>query len=299
MTPTRPYVDRPVPDRPAGADAARAAAAAWDLPAPELLRHGMNSLYRCGRIVLRVGAATASAAVSHALARWLIDSGVDTVPPVDGLCTDVGELAVTGWRFVPETRRAVDWTAVGRIVRRVHELDPSCVPDGYPTPDPSDFPWWDFDAMLAATVDDIDAEAHDAIAATVARHAGWSADVRSGAVVCHGDVHPGNVLMSATGPLLIDWDLLCRAHPAWDHAMLATFAGRWGGDPTAYPRFVTGYGGELAERELVAAIGDLRNVAATLMRVQAGRTDDAAHAEAQQRLRYWRGDPDAPLWRAQ
>jgi hypothetical protein len=43
----------------------------------------------------------------------------------------------------------------------------------------------------------------------------------------------------------------------------------------------------------------MRNVVATLMRVRAGRTDPAAAAEAQRRLRYWRGDTDAPQWTAQ
>jgi hypothetical protein len=43
----------------------------------------------------------------------------------------------------------------------------------------------------------------------------------------------------------------------------------------------------------------LRNVAATLMRVRAGRHDPAVRQEAERRLRYWRGDPDAPQWRAQ
>jgi hypothetical protein len=47
------------------------------------------------------------------------------------------------------------------------------------------------------------------------------------------------------------------------------------------------------------AIAELRLVAATLMRVLAGRRDPAARAEAERRLRYWRGEPDAPQWTAQ
>lgn len=41
----------------------------------------------------------------------------------------------------------------------------------------------------------------------------------------------------------------------------------------------------------------LRLLAATLMRLEAGRDDEAAATEAQRRLRWWRGDPDAPMWR--
>jgi hypothetical protein len=40
-------------------------------------------------------------------------------------------------------------------------------------------------------------------------------------------------------------------------------------------------------------------VIATLMRVRAGRTDVVAAAEAERRLRYWRGDAGAPLWNPQ
>jgi aminoglycoside phosphotransferase (APT) family kinase protein len=39
-----------------------------------------------------------------------------------------------------------------------------------------------------------------------------------GTAVCHGDFHPGNVLLSARGPVVIDWDLAGRGHPAADVA---------------------------------------------------------------------------------
>lgn len=299
MIARRPYVDRPVPDRDLAASVARRAAAGWDLPEPILMRHGMNSLYRCGRVVIRVGAATAPAAAAHALAGWLLAHDVATVAPVDGLAADVDGLAATGWELVRETRRAVDWAEVGALVRRVHGLDPGAVPDGFPVAEPSSFPWWDFDAMLADVGPGIDAAALAGIERAVESHAGWRGAVRRGAVLCHGDVHPGNVLMSARGPLLIDWDLTCVAHPAWDHAMLGTYAGRWGGDDGVRESFVAGYGAPPVDADLTAALGELRNVAATLMRVRAGRDDPAAAAEAERRLRYWRGDPNAPTWQAQ
>ena len=47
------------------------------------------------------------------------------------------------------------------------------------------------------------------------------------------------------------------------------------------------------------ALAELRLVAATLMRVTASIADPGAGAEAERRLRYWRGDADAPAWHAQ
>jgi hypothetical protein len=295
----RPYVDHPIVDRSGALAVAVTQADAWGLSVPRLLRHGMNALYLCGDVVLRVGVTTAPAIASHELAAWLIDAGVPTVPPVEGLVADVDGFTVTGWRFERETRRAVDWSAIGEIVRLVHSLPVGEVPTAYPLPDPSTFPWWQFDRMLADVVDEIDAAALDGLGAAIERRRGWERAVRRDVVLCHGDVHPGNVLMSAGGALLVDWDLMCVANPAWDHGMLTTYAERWGGPPDVYARFAAGYGRPQVDDGLAHALGELRNVAATLMRVRAGRDDPAAAEEAARRLRYWRGEADAPTWRAQ
>jgi Ser/Thr protein kinase RdoA (MazF antagonist) len=117
--------------------------------------------------------------------------------------------------------------------------------------------------------------------------------------MCHGDVHPGNVVQVADGPVLLDWDLLCRAPWGWDHAPLLTLAGAWGGDAAVLPAFEAGYGRSGAGDAFAVAVAELRLVAATLLRLRAGRHDPAARAEAERRLRWWRGDPDAPPWQAQ
>lgn len=296
--PERPYVDRPVIDREAARRVAAHQAAVWGLGEPRLLRNGMNALYLADGVVLRVGTATAPAAASHDLVRWLLAAGVPTLAPVDGLTADVGGFALTGWHLVRETRRAVDWRAIGAAVRLVHSLPVADVPAGYPVPEATSFPWWQFDEMVDDVADEIDAAALDGLRAAIAQHRGWDVQVRAGAVLCHGDVHPGNVLMSGAGALLVDWDLMCVANPAWDHGMLTTLAARWGGDAHVYPDFAAGYGRSFADDPLARALGELRNVAATLLRVRAGRADPAAAAEAERRLAFWRGESDAP-WHAQ
>jgi aminoglycoside phosphotransferase (APT) family kinase protein len=263
----------------------------------------MNALFAVpGRpIVVRVGSATAPAATLHALATALLAAGVPTPAPIDGLCADVGTFAVTAWERVREARMAVRWEAVGEAVGIVHSLRAQSLPDDYPMPRPTGFPWWDFEALLHDVGGDVDREARTGIESAIERNAWWREAVTddSACVVCHGDVHPGNVIVSARGPLLLDWDLLCWAPPAWDHAPLAMWPQRWGAEPATYRRFAAGSGRAFGDDPLTRALGELRNVAATLMLVRTARTNGTVGAEVEARLRYWRGDPDAPVWRAQ
>jgi hypothetical protein len=106
------------------------------------------------------------------------------------------------------------------------------------------------------------------------------------------------VVATTSGTVLLDWDLLCLAPPAWDHAALLPWASRWGGPPRWYAEFAEGYGCSLAGDPVARSIAELRLVAATLMRLRAGRENRAAMPEARRRLAYWRGDPSAPMWTA-
>jgi hypothetical protein len=59
--------------------------------------------------------------------------------------------------------------------------------------------------------------------------------------LCHGDLHPGNVIMTAAGPRLIDWSGPVRAPAAWDlavsHIVLTELAAE-ASDVPARPRAV-------------------------------------------------------------
>ncbi len=131
----------------------------------------------------------------------------------------------------------------------------------------------------------LDAPARRGLEATIDRHRSWQGF--GGQVVCHGDVHPGNVIMTADGPVLIDWDLLCWAPPGWDHGPMLTWADRWSG-PSNRPssggstrRSPRGTVGSFADDPATRAFAELRLVAATLMRLVAGMANPAAMPEAQ------------------
>lgn len=299
----RPFVDTPVHDVAAATDLARRAAARWGISAPiEPLRIGMNAVFVAGDTVVRVGRPTAPASAAFDLAERLGEVGVRVPRPVGAEPVADGELTATRWRRELPDGRPIDWVEVGRMVARLHAAGGDVVPPDHPCPSPTTFPWWDFDSLLdEAGPDEIDAAARRGLAAAVERHRWWrraAVDPADG-VICHGDVHPDNVVQTADGPVLADWDLLCVAPAGWDHAPMMTWAERWGGPAGEYEAFASGYGRSCRDDPFASAVAELRLVAATLMRVRAARSDPAARAEADRRLAHWRGDPDAPTWRAQ
>lgn len=292
----RPFVDGPPGSVSDSTRAATAAAHVWGLDPPALVRVGMNAIFEAGPVVLRVGRPTAPAGAAIELAAVLADHGVRVPAAVrdEAIVGDDG-LAVTAWERIVAVALEADWRAVGGMVASVQAIGRDAIPPAYPVPPCESFPWWQLDSMLDELADVIDVPAQEGLAATIVRHEGWATGVDR--VVCHGDVHPGNVVMTAAGPVLLDWDLLCEGPPGWDHAMLLRLP-RWGHPARWYDEFADGYGRSLADDPVTIAIAELRLVAATLMRLRAGRDDPAAMPEAQRRLAFWRGDPAASPWTA-
>jgi thiamine kinase-like enzyme len=147
------------------------------------------------------------------------------------------------------------------------------------------------------SADLVDADGLAALRSACVALRGWHDRARQDVlVVCHGDVHPRNVLMRGDDVVLIDWDAICLGPPAWDHAALMTWADRWGGAAETYADFARGYGADLRDSPLARELADLRLVAPTINMIMSGATNAAHAAEARARMRYWLGDPDAPAW---
>jgi Ser/Thr protein kinase RdoA (MazF antagonist) len=126
---------------------------------------------------------------------------------------------------------------------------------------------------------------------------GWAEAAAEGPdVICHGDLHPANVLVRAGEPVLIDWYQVCLGPPAWDHAALMTWAQRWGGDDERYEAYARGYGTDYRDDPAARLLARVRLLAPTVNMVIRGASDPACAAEATRRLRYWLGDPAAPQW---
>ena len=261
---------------------------------------GMNGIFEAGDgVLLRVSRPTAPPEQAIWLADTLTRCGLRVPVYLHDQPFVIDGHAVFAIAAIAE-QGAVDWAGVGEMVARLHLVDADDISVGYPLPFCADFPWWDFASVMNEVGGDLDRRARTALDAAIGRGLPLLEQQRSGrSVVCHGDVHPGNVIQSLDGPVLLDWDLLCRGPSAWDHAPLMTWTERWGGQAGIYDAFAAGYGRTLRNDHLAEAIAELRLVAATLMRMRAARTNRSAVAEAELRLRYWRGEVEAPAWHAQ
>ena len=74
--PWRPFVDQPVGDATAARALAERVSDALDLPRPELVRVGMNALFRAGEVVVRIGRPSAPAQLAIDLTNRLREHGI-------------------------------------------------------------------------------------------------------------------------------------------------------------------------------------------------------------------------------
>jgi Ser/Thr protein kinase RdoA (MazF antagonist) len=265
-----------------------------------LMRMGMNGIFAAGDgVLLRVSRPSAPAQQAIWLAYELTALGLRVPTYVRDEPFIVEDHAVFAIQAI-EDSGPVDWRSVGEMIARLHSVGIDDLAVGYPVPFCGDFPWWDFASLMDDVGVELDTVSRAAIGAAIARGMPLLNEQRGHpSVVCHGDVHPGNVIQSAEGPVLLDWDLLCHGPAAWDHGPLMTWTGRWGGESGIYEAFAEGCGRSFRNDPLAEAIAELRLVAATLMRIRAARSNPSAMDEAELRLRYWRGEIDAPQWHAQ
>jgi Ser/Thr protein kinase RdoA (MazF antagonist) len=263
------------------------------------LRSGANHVFRAGDVVIRVAPAWADVAGQVRLARWLVAEGFRVAVPVaDVEVVDGTQVSV--WDHVPgDPARPIDYERLGAIVARLHRVEAERLDGVAALPFCADAAWLAIDGRLAQ------AEATGVVdaAGLAALRRAWEGlgDWRARAhdenmVVCHGDVHPHNVLMDGGEVVIVDWDAICIGPAAWDHAALLRWADRYGGPAGCYPDFARGYGVDLRDAQLAGDLAAVRLLAATINIILTAADDPSVAAEARARVRYWTGDPAAPVW---
>jgi Ser/Thr protein kinase RdoA (MazF antagonist) len=242
---------------------------------------------------------SADVAGQVALARWLGSEGFPVAAPLANADL-VGDAQVSLWEHIPaDADRPIDFEQLGAIVARLHRIAPPRLTSVVDLPFFADASWLavEEDLALAQTANLVAADGLVALRRQCTELRGWQDRARGeDLVVCHGDVHPHNVLTHGDDVVLIDWDAICLAPPAWDHAALMTWPDRWGGAPSTYRDFARGYGADLRNAPVAKELATLRLLAPTINMIINGARSPVCAAEAKTRMRYWLGDPDAPSW---
>jgi Ser/Thr protein kinase RdoA (MazF antagonist) len=291
------------PDRPTHDQALRLAAMAarrHGIKDPvQPIRAGDNHVFRAGDVVVRVAPQSADVSSQVALAKWLASEGFPVAAPLaDAHVADGAKLSL--WQFVhADADRPIDFRQLGEVIARLHRVPPARLTDVVALPFCGDAEWLAVEENLAAAeaANLVDAGGLAALRRACVALRGWHDRARQDAlVVCHGDVHPRNVLMRGDEVVIIDWDAICTGPPAWDHAALMTWADRWGGAAKTYPDFARGYGADLRESPVAQELAALRLLAPTINMIRNGAGNPTYAAEAKLRMRYWLGDPAAPQW---
>ena len=117
--------------------------------------------------------------------------------------------------------------ALARLQARVHACDGAGLTD--------------YKDLLAAAIRAADPLTPSERAAVLEVLAG----LPSGNSLLHGDFHPGNLIWSDDGPVMVDWVMAGYGHPAADIARSLTLFGYGLSGPDTHPRFETAYLGAL------------------------------------------------------
>lgn len=268
-----------------------------DAGTPRLLRQSENALYLLpGRVVGRVtragglDAATKEVRVSH----WLAKLGVPVVQALPGIPQPVAVAgrAVTFWRELPPHRYST-LAELGAVLARLHRLPP---PD-------FDLPPLDPFVRLRARISEAKSLAEadrswllEHLAGVEARYATLPPGLPWGAV--HGDAWGGNVVVTETGPVLLDLERFAHGPPEWDLASLAvdhtTFgdysAAEWDGFCDAYGMDVTTWPG-------YPVLRDARELRKVTFAIQLSTLRPDIAEQARHRLRCVQGRGGPRPWR--
>ena len=268
---------------------------------PQLVRSGANDVYSVGEFIVRVSRSEVDVDRHIAIGAFLKLAGVPVPQPVAAGEIDGANYSL--WEYVrPDRSGSIDFRSFGEGIRALHDLSIDSFADfGIVWCDELD--WLNVDHKLAEarSIQALANEDLELLEAHADRLRSWGDQCRSAdrIVVCHGDVHPQNVIMRDGRAVVIDWDTICIGPRQWDHAALMTWSDRWGGAPSDYGDFAEGYGESFKSDLLAVRLAEVRLLAPTVNLVLRAVGDRRFIRQAELRMRYWRNDPDSPSWSAQ
>jgi aminoglycoside phosphotransferase (APT) family kinase protein len=227
--------------------------AGLDAEDARLIRLGENALFHLPgpSVVVRVARSMAyweDAGREVAVACWLASQGFPAVRAYAGVAQPVEAAGrpVTFWEFVEGRDGDLgDIAVLAELLARLHRLPR---PEGFTLP-PEDPLGRVRRRLEAASVTAADKEFLLAkLEAIEAEMPALEFPLPEGPV--HGDAHVQNLMITASGPVMIDFERFAWGHPEWDLSMTATeyqTAGWWTQDE--YARFAAAYGFDVTSWE--------------------------------------------------
>lgn len=273
----------------------------------ELVKYTINAVYRLEPFVIRMTTGVEDAQRTVANATMLAAAGAPTVRLADVGPQPVraGGWAATVWRHVPTTGRVPAPVDLAAPVRAVHGLPPT---GGLRSWEPVAKarrriaraagaawmePWSRAEVGMSATA--LIAALHERCDELERALAGVRWHLPAGLI--HGDVHTGNLLVTADGPdLLCDLDSVGTGPREWDLTPPAHGAVRMGRPRRDYDAFAGAYGFDVTAWDgwpTLRAVRDLQMATSTLGAFR-GR-DDVARQLAH-RLRTLLAGDDEAVW---
>ncbi len=270
----------------------------------ELIRFGQNAIYRLRHqpYVVRIARTADPADVRTEVraARWLADMDFPATRLADldhiAQPVEVGGRLVTVWDLVRQGPDRPTMTDLGRILRGLHDL---ASPPDLELPLFEPFP--NVPRRLALAPDSVsqaDTEFLRRRSAELAgAYASLSFELPTGPI--HGDAHPGNLMRTESGEVLIgDLECFAAGPREWDIALPAAYryGFGWLTDPE-YQAFVDVYGYDVAKATCFPVLRSIRELNMTAWLMQNVDENETIRAEFQRRMADLR-DPDAPRrWR--
>lgn len=265
------------------------------------LRFGENAIYNLPREnrVVRIGRSIVAAAKEVHIAGWLEDHEFPAVKLAPGFADGpmiVDDLPVTVWHHVDQSDQAITTAEFGRILRGLHSL-----------PRPVEFQLPQFHPM-PKIIERIDQLAHttipesdllflrDKYAEILAAFDGLDFALPQGPI--HGDAHPGNLMRTVSGEiLLIDFEDFAHGPREWDAAVMSVRHQAFGWESAEdYRSYVEAYGFDPLEWSGYSVIRAARELNMTTWLAQKYGESRRVDAEISKRITDLRDDQAVRHW---